>query len=158
MLATELYANPLLSRDETLARLCEHAQGGSVAVFPTRENPRVADYNLKKTYGRLLEKVEQAFAKDKPLFSLAIYFPLGYYIGPNNDYHGFVLNQGQYTTIDEPNAAPGPGLGTETIDINAAGQIVNDEGDIAPPKSFIQTFYKFGIILWHFHSLRMMIR
>ena len=32
VLATELYANPLLSRDETLARLCEHAQGGSVAV------------------------------------------------------------------------------------------------------------------------------
>jgi 4-hydroxy-3-polyprenylbenzoate decarboxylase len=33
VLATELYANPRLSRDETLARLCEHAQGGSVAVY-----------------------------------------------------------------------------------------------------------------------------
>ena len=33
VLATELYANPRLSRDETLTRLCEHAQGGSVAVY-----------------------------------------------------------------------------------------------------------------------------
>jgi flavin prenyltransferase len=33
VIATELYGNPRLSRDETLARLCEVAQGGSVAVF-----------------------------------------------------------------------------------------------------------------------------
>src|ERR671937_1813756 len=33
VLATELYANPRLSRDETLARLLEHAQGGNVTVY-----------------------------------------------------------------------------------------------------------------------------
>jgi flavin prenyltransferase len=33
VLATELYANPRLSRDETLARLLERAEGGNVTVY-----------------------------------------------------------------------------------------------------------------------------
>ena len=33
VLATELYANPRLSRDETLARLLERADGGNVTVY-----------------------------------------------------------------------------------------------------------------------------
>ena len=33
MLATELYGNPRLSRDETLTRVLEHAQGGNVTVY-----------------------------------------------------------------------------------------------------------------------------
>ena len=33
VLATELYANPRLSRDETIARLLENAHGGNVTVY-----------------------------------------------------------------------------------------------------------------------------
>jgi flavin prenyltransferase len=33
VLATELYDNPRLSRDETLARLLEHAEGGNFTVY-----------------------------------------------------------------------------------------------------------------------------
>jgi 4-hydroxy-3-polyprenylbenzoate decarboxylase len=33
VLATELYGNPRLSRDETLTRLLEHAHGGNVTVY-----------------------------------------------------------------------------------------------------------------------------
>jgi 4-hydroxy-3-polyprenylbenzoate decarboxylase len=33
VLATELYANPRLSRDETLTRLLEHVRGGNVTVY-----------------------------------------------------------------------------------------------------------------------------
>ena len=33
VLATELYGNPRLSRDETLTRLLEHARGGNVTVY-----------------------------------------------------------------------------------------------------------------------------
>ncbi len=51
--------------------------------FPKREPPRVAEYQLRKTYGRLLDMVEEAFEKEKPLFSLAIYYPLAYYQGPD---------------------------------------------------------------------------
>ena len=57
--------------------------GGSRAIFPTRKPPRVAEYQLRRTYGRLLDIVEQAFEKEKPLFSLAIYYPLAYYKGPD---------------------------------------------------------------------------
>lgn len=51
--------------------------------FPEREPPRVVDYSLKKTYGKLLDHLKTAFNKDKPLLSLAIYYPLAYYKGPD---------------------------------------------------------------------------
>jgi HKD family nuclease/superfamily II DNA or RNA helicase len=60
----------------------QHASSAK-ALFPKREAPRVVDFNLKKTYGRLLQMIEQAFNKEKPLFALAIYFPLAYYKGPD---------------------------------------------------------------------------
>lgn len=60
----------------------QHATGAQ-AIFPKREPPRLVEFNLKKTYGRLLDMVEQAFNKEKPLFSLAIYYPLAYYKGPD---------------------------------------------------------------------------
>ena len=53
------------------------------AIFPEREDPRVVEFNLKKTYGRLLSMIEKAFDKQKPLFSLSIYYPLAYYKGPD---------------------------------------------------------------------------
>jgi superfamily II DNA or RNA helicase len=51
--------------------------------FPVRESPRVVDYSLKKTYGKLLDHLKTAFNKDKPLLALAIYYPLAYYKGPD---------------------------------------------------------------------------
>lgn len=60
----------------------QHASSAQ-AIFPTREPPRVVEFNLKKTYGHLLTLIEQAFNKKKPLFSLAIYYPLAYYKGPD---------------------------------------------------------------------------
>jgi SNF2 family DNA or RNA helicase len=53
------------------------------AIFPTREPPKVVEFNLKKTYGRLLSMIEKAFDKEKPLFSLGVYYPLAYYKGPD---------------------------------------------------------------------------
>jgi len=38
------------------------------AIFPKREPPRVVDFNLKKTYGRLLTIIEQAFNKKNRSF------------------------------------------------------------------------------------------
>jgi len=60
----------------------QHASSAK-ALFPMREPPRVIEFNLKKTYGRLLQMIEQAFNKEKPLFALAIYYPLAYYKGPD---------------------------------------------------------------------------
>ena len=60
----------------------QHAVG-SKAIFPQRQKPKVIPYDLKKTYGGLLKKVEDAFQKEKPLFSLAVYYPMAYYKGPD---------------------------------------------------------------------------
>ena len=50
------------------------------------KTPQVAAYSVKKTYGRLLDMVEKAFHKEKPLFTLAIYYPLAYYKGAGQDH------------------------------------------------------------------------
>jgi len=85
-------ANELLAKDETFQSLVvqrsrayavesQKREKGSAAVFPTRAAPKVADYSVRKTYGKLLDMIEKAFKKDDPLFSLSVYYPLAYYIG-----------------------------------------------------------------------------
>ncbi|MDP9280014.1 MAG: phospholipase D-like domain-containing protein [Gemmatimonadota bacterium] len=73
----------VVQRSRAYARESQLREGGSATVFPEREAPRVADYSIRKTYGQLLDDVESAFSKDKPLFSLALYYPLAYYTGPD---------------------------------------------------------------------------
>ena len=76
-----LFRELVVQRSRAYVKSSEEQAGASKTLFPTREAPRVADYSVKKTYGRLLEMVDRAFAKQKPLFSLAIYDPLAYYKG-----------------------------------------------------------------------------
>ena len=76
-----LFQELVVQRSRAYVKESQLQQGSTVAMFPTRDDPRVADYELKKTYGKLLDQVAQAFAKEKPLFSLAIYYPLAYYQG-----------------------------------------------------------------------------
>ena len=49
--------------------------------FPQPAVPRVVPYSVKQTYGKILSMVEQAFHRDKPLFSLAMYYPWDFYHG-----------------------------------------------------------------------------
>ena len=53
-------------------------QKDGALIFPKREPPIVVPYSAKKTYEKLLNMVEEAFKKDKPLFALALYNPLSY--------------------------------------------------------------------------------
>jgi len=53
----------------------------------------VVDYSIKKTYGNLLNMIEAAFAKEKPLFSLAMYYPLYYYKGSDTSIDPFEENR-----------------------------------------------------------------
>ena len=71
----------VVQRSRAYVKKSQEQQGASVAMFPIREPPVVADYSVKRTYGKLLGVVEKAFQKDKPLFTLGIYYPLAYYIG-----------------------------------------------------------------------------
>jgi SNF2 family DNA or RNA helicase len=61
-------------------RSCEQEGGGEVP-FPEPKEPKIIPYSVKQTYGKLLTMIEDAFHKEKPLFSLAIYYPYAYYKG-----------------------------------------------------------------------------
>jgi len=85
-----LAADPLVSalvvqRSRSFVKAKQAKAGAPVTAFPPREAPRRADYSLRKVYGRLLEILETAFAKGRPLFSLPMYYPLYYYNGPSKD-------------------------------------------------------------------------
>jgi len=73
--------NLVVQRSRAYAKESQQRECGTHAVFPERRAPRVAEYSVFKTYGQLLDMIEKAFAKEKPLFSLPIYFPLAYYKG-----------------------------------------------------------------------------
>lgn len=73
-----LFESLVVQRSRAFVRESQKIHGGTSAVFPERLAPQVADYSVKKTYGKLLKMVEDAFAKEKPLFALAIYNPYDY--------------------------------------------------------------------------------
>lgn len=94
LVTNEVEAERILSRDDLFRALVvqrsrayvkksQEQYGGHRALFPTRSDPQVVPYSIKKTYGNLLAMVDKAFNKQKPLFSLAIYYPLAYYKGPD---------------------------------------------------------------------------
>ena len=91
--ATLCFRDLVVQRSRAYVRQSQLQQGGEPAIFPDREDPKVADYSVKKTYGRLLDMVEHAFAKEKPLFSLAIYYPLAYYKGDDTTIDPFAENR-----------------------------------------------------------------
>ncbi len=74
----------VVQRSRAYARESQIRETGNAAAFPNRKPPQVADYSIRKTYGKLLDDVEAAFSRSKPLFSLAIYYPLAYYKGPDS--------------------------------------------------------------------------
>ena len=78
-----LFRALVVQRSRSYVKANQVQHGGRLAIFPVRQDPIVAEYSVKKTYGRLLDMVEMAFSKQKPLFSLAVYFPLAYYKGPD---------------------------------------------------------------------------
>ena len=54
-------------------------------MFPERKKPQVAEYSIRKVYGQLLDMLEKAFSRSKPLFSLTFYYPIQYYIGDDEE-------------------------------------------------------------------------
>lgn len=89
----DLFHSLVVQRSRAYVKESQQQQGVAVTSFPDRESPKVADYSVKKTYGRLLGMVEKAFHRSKPLFALAIYYPLGYYQGPDKTIDPFEENR-----------------------------------------------------------------
>ncbi len=88
-----LFRGLVVQRSRSYARASQIQETGSAAAFPERQDPIVADYSIRKSYGKLLDLVDQSFTKDEPLFALSIYYPLHYYKGPNPDVDPFEENR-----------------------------------------------------------------
>ena len=77
----EIFRQLVVQRSRAYARESQIRETGKAAAFPDREPPQVAEYSIRRTYGRLLDVFEEAFKKDAPLFKLPMYYPLFWYQG-----------------------------------------------------------------------------
>jgi hypothetical protein len=89
----EIFRQLVVQRSRAYARESQIREVGKAAVFPERKPPQVAEYSIRKTYGRLLDLFEQAFAKRAPLFTLPMYYPLHWYKGPDKNIDPFEQNR-----------------------------------------------------------------
>ena len=78
-----LFQGLVVQRSRAYAKKSQIQETGSAAAFPKREDPKVAEYSIRKSYGRLLDLVDKAFERQTPLFALPMYYPLAYYKGPD---------------------------------------------------------------------------
>lgn len=69
-----LFEELVVQRSRAYVKRATAASDGKI-LFPDSQPPKVVPYSIKQTYGKLLEMVETAFHKEKPLFSLAMYYP-----------------------------------------------------------------------------------
>ena len=83
----------VVQRSRDYARESQIREYGKAAAFPERRDPHVAAYSIRKTYGRMLDLLEKAFAKQSPLFTLPMYYPLHWYRGPDKDIDPFEENR-----------------------------------------------------------------
>ena len=89
----DIFRHLVVQRSRAYARESQIRETGASAAFPERKAPAVAEYSIRKTYGRLLELFEKAFARKNPLFSLPIYYPLAYYKGDDKSIDPWVENR-----------------------------------------------------------------
>lgn len=75
----------VVQRSRAYARASQLRENRTAAAFPERRPPQVAEYSIRKTYGRLLTIFEGAFEKKNPLFTLPMYYPLHWYKGPDKE-------------------------------------------------------------------------
>ena len=94
ILSADVFFHQLVvQRSRAYARESQLREFGKAAAFPNRRAPQVAAYSIRKTYGRMLDLFDKAFAKQRPLFSLPMYYPLNWYRGSDKDIDPFEENR-----------------------------------------------------------------
>ncbi|MYA37104.1 MAG: helicase [Candidatus Dadabacteria bacterium] len=94
ILATdEIFRQLVVQRSRAYARESQMREYGQAASFPDRKDPQVAAYSIRKTYGQMLDLFEKAFAKESPLFTLPMYYPLHWYQGADKEIDPFEENR-----------------------------------------------------------------
>ena len=73
-----VFSSLVVQRSRGYARASQIADGADGTAFPDRKPPQVAEYSIRSSYGGLLDMFKEAFEKENPLFSLAIYYPLAH--------------------------------------------------------------------------------
>ena len=91
--ADAFFRHVVVQRSRAYARESQVREYGKAAAFPDRRDPQVAAYSIRKTYGRMLDLFEKAFAKQNPLFTLPMYYPLHWYRGTDKDIDPFEENR-----------------------------------------------------------------
>jgi hypothetical protein len=81
----EVFRHLVVQRSRSYARESQLRETGKAAMFPDRRPPQVAEYSIRKTYGRLLDMFEKAFTRKSPLFTLPMYYPLFWYQGSDSE-------------------------------------------------------------------------
>lgn len=96
-----IFDSLVVQRSRAYVKQSQQQQGTNSVLFPERAAPQVVAYNLKSTYGKLLESVERAFNKQQPLFVLSIYYPLAYWKGDKEspDYQKWDENRQKQVVI-----------------------------------------------------------
>lgn len=94
ILATdEIFQHLVVQRSRAYARESQIRETGKATSFPERKPPQVAEYSIRKTYGRLLDMFENAFTRKNPLFTLPMYYPLAWYRGSDKSIDPFEQNR-----------------------------------------------------------------
>ena len=78
-----LFRGLVVQRSRAYARSSQILEKGEATSFPDRGEPQVVAYALRKGHGQLLDLLDESFQHQRPLFSLAIYYPLAFYKGPD---------------------------------------------------------------------------
>ena len=91
--ADEVFGALVVQRSRSYAKASQLQERGESAAFPERRPPQVAEYSIRASYREVLDMFEKAFRRKQPLFSLAIYYPLAHYIGPDDDIDAFEENR-----------------------------------------------------------------
>jgi superfamily II DNA or RNA helicase len=81
LFSDEIFRHLVVQRSRAYARESQIRETGKASAFPERNAPQVAEYSIRKTYGRLLDMFEKAFTRKNPLFTLPMYYPLAWYKG-----------------------------------------------------------------------------
>ena len=80
----EVFKALVVQRSRSYAKASQIQQRGESTAFPERKPPQVAEYSIRSSYREVLDMFDRAFRRQQPLFSLSIYYPLAYYVGPDD--------------------------------------------------------------------------
>ncbi|MBK8710262.1 MAG: DEAD/DEAH box helicase family protein [Flavobacteriales bacterium] len=95
----DLFEELVVQRSRAYVRRSQEQRGVKSALFPERAAPKVVDYDLRGTYGKLLESVAKAFHKKNPLLVLGIYYPLSYWKGEREGEEFTSWNEGRQKQV-----------------------------------------------------------